>query len=165
MSGYLLGVVGVVVLAATLTSVLPEGKTSSTIRAIARLACILAIISPVLHFFQSGKLSFENEKKQEGIFADSVIEAEGRFIEYYSEMRIREAEEKLKLELSERYALDTLVTLEYTCQTEAVGVFYTDRKIRIVRMRVKLLQEAKEEVVKSMWEYLTKNYCSEVLIE
>ncbi len=165
MNGYLLRVIGTVVLAATVVSILPEGKTVAIVKAVSRLACIVAIIAPVLTFLQSGKSSFEVGKNQDGIFSDSVIESEAAFIKYYSEMRIRETEEALRKEIFGKYALEVEVTLQYLWQTEVVDAVYSDNKIKITEIRVTLLQDAKEEVVNAMWEYLTKNYCSEVLIE
>ncbi len=164
MNEYLLSVIGVVILSAIVTSLLPEGKTAGTIKLISRLVCILAIISPVLHFFRSGTLSFKGENSKE-IFTQTVIQSEERFIEYYSEMRIRETESALKAEILEKYALDVEVAFDYERQTEEIGEIYAYEKIRITKIRVKLNQESKEEVLRNMWEYLTKNYCSEVLIE
>ena len=99
------------------------------------------------------------------IFSQSVIEGEEAFIEYYSEMRIRETERALEGDLFEKYGLDTKVTLLCEKQTEQVAGKYPSDKIKIKEIRVKLKKSSNEEVLKKMWEYLTKNYCSEVLIE
>ena len=165
MNEYLLSVIGTVTLSAILTAILPEGKTSGLIKAISRLACILAIVSPVLRFFSAGELTFRDMENSKEIFSQSVIEGEEAFIEYYSEMRIRETERALEAELSEKYGLDTKVTLLCEKQTEQVAGKYPSDKIKIKEIRVKLKKSSNEEVLKKMWEYLTKNYCSEVLIE
>ena len=165
MNEYLLSVIGTVILSAILTAVLPEGKTLGLIKTITRLACILAIVSPVLRFFSSGDLSFGEKENSETIFSQSVIEGEEAFIEYYSEMRIRETERALEAELSEKYDLATKVSLICEKQTETVAGKYPSDKIKIKELRVKLKESSNEEVLKKMWEYLTKNYCSEVLIE
>ena len=153
------------IVSAILTAILPEGKTSGLIKTITRLACILAIVSPVLRFFNAGELSFGGIENSERIFSQSVIEGEERFIEYYSEMRIRETETALQAELSEKYDLATEVTLICEKQMETVDGKYASNKIKIKEIRVKLNERSNEEVLQKMWEYLTKNYCSEVLIE
>ena len=165
LSEYLLCVIGTVIVSAILTAILPEGKTSGLIKTITRLACILAIVSPVLRFLRVGELSFGGMENSKEIFSQSVIEGEEAFIEYYSEMRIRETERALERELSERYGLDTEVTLLCEKQTETVDGKYPSNRIKIKEIRVKLKKLSNEEVLKKMWEYLKKNYCSEVLIE
>jgi hypothetical protein len=37
--------------------------------------------------------------------------------------------------------------------------------IEITQICIKMVKQQDEEVVRTVWEYLTKNYCSEVLIE
>ena len=162
---YLLCVIGTVIVSAILTAILPEGKTLSLVKTITRLACILAIVSPVLRFLRVGELTFGGMENSKEIFSQSVIEGEEAFIEYYSEMRIRETERALESELSEKYGLDTEVTLLCEKQTETVDGKYISNRIKIKEIRVKLKKSSNEEVLKKMWEYLTKNYCSEVLIE
>ena len=46
MSGYLLGVIGMVLFCAVLTVVIPHGKTSKMVHAISRIACVVAILAP-----------------------------------------------------------------------------------------------------------------------
>ena len=96
MNGYLLSIAGVVVLSAILSSVLPNGKTSGLIKSIMRMACILAIISPIITFFHSGSLSVSGVKNSDAIFSQSVIEQERAFIHYHREMRIAETERALE---------------------------------------------------------------------
>lgn len=165
MNEYLLCVIGTVIVSAILTAILPEGKTLGLVKTITRLACILAIVSPVLRFLRVGELTFGGMENSKEIFSQSVIEGEEAFIEYYSEMRIRETERALESELSEKYGLDTEVTLLCEKQTERVDGKYISNRIKIKEIRVKLKKSSNEEVLKKMWEYLTKNYCSEVLIE
>lgn len=165
MNEYLLSVIGTVILSAVLTAILPEGRTLGVVKAVARLACVLAIVAPVLNFFRSGNLSAFGEKNSDRIFSESVIEAEETFIEYYSEMRIRETERALELELSEKYSVEAEVALAYKRQEERVDGRYASDKIKITGIHVKLKEKSNEEVLQKMWEYLTKNYCSEVLIE
>lgn len=165
MSGYLLSVIGAVILSAIMVAILPEGKTSGIIKAVSRLVCILAIISPVLKFFQSGTLTFAEGENSEGIFTQTVIESENAFIEYYSERRIRETESALETEIHEKYGADVEVTLSYEYVEKLVDGRYVDKKIRITAIHIGLKDTISEEALREMWEYLTKNYCSEVLIE
>ncbi len=164
MNAYLLRIIGVVILSAFVTAILPEGKTSGAIRTISRFICILAIVSPVLRFFQSGALS-EKGESMSAIFTETVIEAEDNFIEYYSEMRIRQTEESLKKEIFNKFSIDVTVLLSYEYQTETVGEFYNYQKIKITRVYVRLNEDVNEEIVRKLWEYLVKDYCKEVLIE
>lgn len=164
MSGYLLAVIGTVILSAILTAILPEGRTSGLIKTIARLACVLAIISPVLQFLQTDKLSFGKVENSMTFFSESVIEAEESFIQYYSEMRIRENEEALKSELTESFTEVESVTLDWEFETETISESIM-KTIKITGIFVKLNEQSNEEAIEGMWEYLTQNYCSEVLIE
>ena len=159
MNGYLLSVIGTVLLCSVLTSIAPEGKTASVVKGITKLVCILAIIAPVLQFFKTGSVEVFTDKNSQDFFSSQGIEGEKAFIQYYSEMRIRQTEQALEQEILEKYALESEVCLVwgmYGIQTE---------EIRIQEIRIQLPENADEEVKQSMWEYLTENYCSEVLIE
>ncbi len=156
MSGYLLGVIGTVLFSALLTAIMPEGKTSGLIKAIARITCVLAIVAPVLGFLKTGSLSLSYDKKSQTIFSQSVIEGQEEFIQYYSEMRVTQTQEALEKELLQKYGVQTVVRLEWTLEED---------RIKIIRILVDTEGKADKEIVKTMSEYLTKNYCSEVLIE
>ena len=62
LKGYVFGVIGTVLLSAIIAVSLPEGKTSITVKSIARGLCVLIIVSPVLSFFQEKK-KIRNEKE------------------------------------------------------------------------------------------------------
>ena len=79
-------------------------------------------------------------------------------------MRISETERALKEELYEKFAVNVEVTFLWEYQTEEV-IHNEVNLVKITQIRVKIIEHQEEEVVKKMWEYLTKNYCSEVLIE
>ena len=158
MNGYLLSIAGVVVLSAILSSVLPNGKTSGLIKSIMRMACILAIISPIITFFHSGSLSVSGVKNSDAIFSQSVIEQEQAFIHYHSEMRIAETERALEKEILTQFSVETSVALSWELETDY-------DLIKITQIRVITKEQKEREVLEKMWEYLTKNYCSEVLIE
>ena len=159
MSGYLLSVIGTVLLCSVLTAILPEGKTSSGIKGIAKLVCILAIISPIFRFLTSGDIKELTDKNSQDFFNGQVIAADGEYIQYYCEMRVRQTEIALEEELKEKFSLQSEVVLTWSLQ-EKEG-----KRIRIDAMSVKILEEKDEEVKKEMWAYLTNTYCSEVLIE
>ncbi len=161
MNGYLLSVLGTVLLCSLVTALTPEGKTAPVIKAIARLACVLTIISPVLRFFKTGSL----EKNEGENFAESVITTDGAFIQYYSEARVRKTELALLKELQALCPSTKEVRLEWTLEKESFGGGYTVENIRIERICVALEGEVGWEVKENMSSYLTKNYCSEVLIE
>ncbi len=162
MNGYLLGIIGTVLFSSVLTAIVPEGKTSGVIKGVAKLACVIAIVSPVLHFFKTQDTS-------EGFFSEnfskSVIQTDGEYIQYYSEMRIRETEKSLREELEKSFGLKAEIRIDWAFDSENHGGSYEVDVIKINRILVTTDGKQNGEVVNSVWEYLTKNYCSEVLIE
>lgn len=164
MSGYLLSIIGTVLLCAVLTAIVPQGKTSGVIKGVAKLACVLVIVSPVLRFFKTGEIGGNSTENSPTFFPQTGIETDGTFIQYYSEMRVRETERALQEEILERYGVEAQVTLLWERETETVGQYYETERIKINEIRVKCTQEPSEEVRESMWEYMTENYCSEVWI-
>ncbi len=161
MNGYLLGVMGTVLLCSLLTAIAPEGKTSAVIKGVARLACVLTIVAPVLSFFKEGKLEENNGE----IFKESVIQTDVAYIQYYSEERVRETEIALINDLTEKGFEVKSVRLEWSLEKESFAEIYSAEHIRILRICVSLPEGVSEEVKTEMCSYLTKNYCSEVLIE
>lgn len=155
MNGYLLSIIGTVLICSLITAIAPEGKTSASVRGIAKVICTLAIIAPILHFFKTGELESFIDKNRQDFFVEDGIEADDEFIQYYSEMRIQQTEEALVVELFEKYEVECDVELDWSMETE----------IRIERIIVKVLQLASEEVKGDMRLYLVDNYCKEVLIE
>ena len=152
MNGYLLSVIGTVLLAALLTAIAPEGKTAGVIKAITKSACVLAIVAPIPSYLHSENSDKKNENTQT-FFSQTVIETDEDFIKYYSEMRIRATAQALEEELKEKFSVQTSVELEWTYQSD---------EIKITKIFVKT---ESGEAHTAMWEYLTKNYCSEVMIE
>lgn len=165
MSGYLLSVIGTVLLCAIVTAIIPQGKTSGVIKGVARLACVLVIVSPILHFFKTGEISGNSTENSPTFFPQSGIQTDDSFIQYYSEMRVRETEKLLEEELCELFVIKTEVTLHWVREVEMLGKFYEADSIKIKEICVKCVQNPSGEIKKAIWEYLTKNYCSEVLIE
>ena len=96
MKEYLLSVVGMVLFSSILLSIAPNGKMGELIKSIARMACILCILSPFLGLLgKSANLT--------SFFAESGIELQSDFIQYSNEARIAETEKILKEELYNTY--------------------------------------------------------------
>ena len=165
MSGYLLSIIGTVLLCAVLTAIVPQGKTSGVIKGVAKLACVLVIVSPVLRFFKTGEIGGNSTENSPTFFSQTGIQTDESFIQYYSEMRVRETERALKEEILELYDLQVEVSIRWEMVTQAVGKYYETERIKINEIRIKCAETPSKEIKQSMWEYLTKNYCSEVLIE
>ena len=89
----------------------------------------------------------------ENNFSKSVLQTDDAFIQYYGNMRIKQSEEALEREICEKFSIQVKI---------AITVSSTDT---VESIRVTLMQELDEEVRTAVWEYLTKTYCSEVLIE
>ncbi len=164
MNGYLLGVIGTVLLCSLLTAIAPEGKTSAAIKGIAKLACALAILAPVLRFFQSGDIDVllgAGEKNS----SQTVIRTDEAFIQYYSERRVEETEAALETELLEKYAVAVEVDLTWRFDEESLGGKYSLEKIKIERIHIQTVEQTTEEVKHQMQTFVAKTYCSEVQIE
>jgi hypothetical protein len=147
---YLLAVIGTILLGAFLTAILPEGKTSGIVRAMTRLVCLLVIISPVLNF-----LNTENEKTEKN-FAKTVIQTDESFIQYYSELRVQNAETAIETQL--------LQSFETACKVSICWELKND-EIHVQKIVLTVDKNCNEEVKARMCEYVTQNYCSEVLLE
>ncbi len=165
MNDYLLRIMGTILLCALLTAVLPTGKTSAIIKSMTRLACVLVIVAPVLRFFKSGSIESLLQTTGEDFFAKSVISQDNEFIQYYSELRVRETERALEKELSDQYSVEATVQLIWHMETETFASVYSTENIRIESICVETQEEVQEEIKREIWLYLTENYCSEVLIE
>ena len=164
LKGYLLSIVGVVLLSAILTAILPEGKTAGLLKSVMRMACVLAIISPILSFFRQENSVFAAFENSFSDFTKTGIDTEETFIHYHSEMRIVETEKALEQEIFEAFSVKSEVKLVWVIQSISMQENNEMEVIKITQICVKMA-EYKEAVAKEMWEYLTKNYCSEVLIE
>ena len=165
MNGYLLSIIGTVLICAVLTAVLPSGKTSGVIKGIAKLACVISIIAPIPNFLGNAKFFDTNSKKNTSKnnvnFSQSVIETDELFIKYYCEMRIQNTENALNEELLEKFSLSAQSDIDWRFK----GKECDSDEIMITKISVKLQEEGTEDLKNDVWEYLTKNYCSEVLIE
>ena len=165
MREYLLSIIGVILLAAILTGILPNGKTAGLIKSIMHMVCILTIISPILSFFFAGTISGIGIKKSTAFFPQLVIETDASFIHYNSEMRIAETEDALEKDIYEKFKIKTDVRLLWEIKSGTAGHNEVSDLIKITQIFVKIKAGQEEERIRQMWEYLTTNYCSEVLIE
>lgn len=154
MNGYLLSVIGTILLSALLTAILPNGKTSAVIKAITKLACLLVIISPVFSYIQA-ETGTSNRNSSKNL-SQSVIQTDETFITYYSEMRIQNAQAQLESEIKEKFDFDCKVVFAWE---------YDKETIRIIKLTVQPQTELSEQQNSGLYEYLTNNYCSEVVIE
>ncbi|MBQ8429175.1 MAG: hypothetical protein IJX30_03655 [Clostridia bacterium] len=163
MKGYVLSIVATVLLSAIVTAVLPEGKTSTTIKGIAKGLCVLIIISPILSFFQRkiGLLSVTNNTQTN--FLETGIQTDGEFIQYFSNERVLIAQTQLENELQERYNLPLTVQFIWEWRKQSGKDAYEE--IYISQIHVQGAKNETESVRKEILEYLTQNYCEEVLLE
>ena len=164
MSAYVFSVIGVVLLSAVLSCIIPEGKTSGIIKGVAKMACIAVIVSPILQFFQSGKNPALLYKNSQEIFSQSGIETDEAFIQYYSEMRIAQTQTLLQDEVLQKFGVRTGISLEWI-RKEKENLKLSSDEIYITKIMVTGMEKESETLKNTVKEYLTKNYCSEVQIE
>lgn len=162
MNGYLLSIIGTVLLSSVLTVVLPSGKTAGVIKGIAKLACVIAIVAPIPKFLDFDTNGEKNTADSGTNFTQSVIQTDESFIKYYCEMRVRSTQEALNKELAETFSVTVETELAWCFEDETE---IDSDKILITKITVKPQSELSEKEKNAVWEYLTKNYCSEVLIE
>ena len=164
MNGYVLAVVGTVLISSILTMLIPEGKCSALIKNITKLACLVVLIAPIPkllgseHFFDV--FLSKNTENADHFFQDDGINADEAFIEYYCELRVHETQNALEKELLSRFNVSADVDLSWRFigETDVDG-------LKITKINVKLHQTVEEATKTKMCTYLTESYCSEVLIE
>ena len=150
MSGYLLSVIGVVLFSSLLLAALPNGKTGEVIRGVARIACIVAILSPVVYFFvDSGDMG--------SFFDESGIETGASFIQYCSEERIKAAEKQLQTELSELYEGIRSVKIFWEAAEIRYGEYSADG-IKVLRIVVYADKMPTVSTTTKIIEYLFTKY-------
>ncbi len=153
MSGYLLGIIGTVLLAALVTGIAPKGKTADAVKGTAKVVCLIAIVSPVLHFFvQEGNL--------EVFFENSVIETDALFIEYCREKRIESAQAALEKTLEEEFGGAFEVTLVWSSYETQEG-FYEAEQIKIEKVCVQAETPLEEEMLFKIEKYIETGYACE----
>lgn len=165
MNGYLLSIIGTVLLCAIITVIIPSGKTAGTVKGIAKLVCVLAIIAPILRFFKTGELDWTKSGSDGENFSKTVIEIDQDFIQYYSESRVEAAEKQLESLLKDEFGVQTTISLQWEFESETIANRYEWERIYIKQIYIKILDTQGESVQTAVREYLTKNYCSEVILE
>ena len=143
MNGYLLSVIGIILISAVITAILPNGKTASSIKTVLKLACILVVVAPVLKYIK-------NEKNPQKNPENSVIQTDEDFIKYYSELRIQLAEREISEELQTNFLINSEVKADWTLN---------DGEIYIKKVFLTLSNDEKKEEIRS---FLTKKYGFEV---
>ena len=164
MNGYVLTVMGTVLLSAILTILVPEGKTSGIIKGVTKLACLIVIISPIPQFLKNERffdvIRGESVENNEAFFEENGITTDKSFIQYYCKWRVEETQTALENELSEKFAVKVAVTIVWKFDN-AVDV----NGIKITKIKIKTQGDVNQEMKSKITEYVRKTYCSEVQIE
>lgn len=147
MNGYLLSVIGTVLFCSILTAVMPQGKTATMVNAIARLACIIAILAPIPAYLSGEQFVF---------FGETVIETDNEFIKYCSELRVQEAGKKLEDELNERYDTQLSVTLLWGWENISQG--YEQGKIAVYQASIVCGKDFSFDSRQEIVEYVDEQY-------
>lgn len=162
MREYVLSIVGTVLLSAVITAILPDGKTAVTIKSVAKTLCVLIIVSPILTYFQRNAEASAILGNSQINFLETDIQSDQAFIQYFSNQRVLQTQTQLERELKERYGLSlTVVCVWEWRKRENVGY----EEVYISQIRVQGAKEERKELQQEILEYLTKNYCEEVLLE
>ena len=150
MSEYLLAVVGIVLFASILLTILPDGKTTELIKNLTRIACLVTILTPICTFFVG-------DKEVEAIFGESGIQTDANFINYCKEEQIEETEKRLTTELSQLNPSVASICIVVRAKQVEYG-HYTGELLRIeeIIIKVKNAQTASERAF--LEEYILKNY-------
>ena len=164
MNTYIFSVVGIVLISSFITAVSAEGKTAGMVKGMTKLVCLLVILSPIFQLLIKNQKG-NNENFYQDIFGYSVIEMDNHFIQYYSETTMSYLEDRLEKEVYEKYDFSVNISIDWAYEEENSTDIYDLAKIKINQIIISEKQALSEEDKSILWEYLTKNYCSEVLIE
>ena len=159
LDGYLLCIIGTTLFSAILTGILPIGKTSELIKGVAKLICLLSILSPIPQFLQNQSFfdvfQDKNTAQDKENLSQSVITIDEPFIDYFCKMRITLLQEQIQTELQRIYAVECCIVLD--CET--------DRKngdLNLERIFVSVGADVSEEVKNQIRFHLETYYDSEV---
>lgn len=164
MNGYVLTVMGTVLISSILTMLAPNGKCSSIIKNMTKLVCLVVLIAPIPNLLGEKNLfdgiRGENTEQADVFLKDDSINVDEEFINYYCELRVRETQTALKKDILARFNVvaDVILSWGFVDGTDVDG-------LKITKITVKIPQTVEEGIKKKMCTYLTDNYCSEVLIE
>ena len=164
MSGYLLSIIGIVLISAIISALTPEGKTSAVIKGAAKLCCLIVILSPIVNFF-IGK-GGDGEKIFSVFSKESVIQTDEAFINYCSNKRIESTQKQLEEKIKEDYDCFVCVSFVWEYEENEVEIFslkgYEDREIKIKKILITSERETKEEVKAQIERELSSLYGCEV---
>ena len=163
LKGYVFCIVGTVLLSAVVIAILPEGKTAVTIKGVAKCLCVLIIVSPILTFFQKNADASTASFSTRINFLETDIQMDLPFIQYFSNERVLSAQSQLEEELKNRYGLNLTILLDWEWRKRQDGEGMEEIYIR--QIRVQGVAQETEQTKKEILEYLTQNYCEEVLLE
>ena len=162
LSGYLVSIIGTILICSILTAILPSGKTSGIIKGIAKLACVISIVAPIPQFMQK-ETAFDTTTQNNNInFLQSSIKTDKSFIEYYCEMRVKSAEEQLNVEIAEKFDVLANVEIDWCFP---IGKQYDTDAISITNIKVSVLDDYDATKKTAVLEYIKEHYCEEVSIE
>ena len=150
MKEYLLSVVGTVLFASLLLSVIPEGKTNGLIKSVARIACLLCILSPMIGFILK-------KETLSSIFEESGIELQGEYIQYSNQRKVTETEKLLAEELNG--LLSNISGVEIVWETQDVLYNgYPRNEIKIELIRIVMENSALVSEMEKIASYLRSEY-------
>lgn len=157
MKEYLLGVAGIVLFSSVLLAVLPNGKMNELIKNIARMACLLCILSPFVDLF------IKNEKIS-SYFEESGIEMQLDFIQYSNEVRVSKAENLLKSEVQNiAPAVSDLAIIWSSVALKNESTL--EEKIRIDEIIIFVSEQLSSNEIASIYSHLSSEYgCKNIQI-
>lgn len=164
MNTYIFSVIGIILISSFITAVSAEGKIGSMVKGMTKLMCLLVILSPIFQLLTK-KQKGNTQNFHQDIFGYSVIEMDNHFIEYYSQTTMSYLEDSLEKEICEKYAYCVCISIDWAYEKGNSTDIFDPTKIKINQIHVSQKQALNEEDKRILSEYLTKNYCSEVLIE
>ena len=150
MSGYLLSVVGIVLFTSVLLAIVPTGKTSEIVKAIARLACVVTILAPIVQFFVS-------DGEFGTFFVESSIQTESTFIQYSSKTRVEEVEKILEEKIEDEFGVPVDVECIWHIVEKQEGM-YEGQNIHIEKVFVKTKTEELSDWKKTVEAFIQKEY-------
>lgn len=150
MSGYLLSVVGIVLFTSILLAIVPTGKTSEIVKAIARLACVVTILAPIVQFFVS-------DGEFGTFFVESSIQTESTFIQYSSKTRVEEVEKILEEKIEVEFGVPVDVECVWHIVEKQEGM-YEGQKIHIEKVFIKTKTEELSDWKKTVEAFIQKEY-------
>ncbi len=160
MNEYILSVVGVVLVSALLTAILPEGKTNGLIKSVAKVACVFTIVAPIINYFGGDKNS-----KNEEIFSETVINSELNFIDYCSKISVENAKDELEKYLFEETNTKINVELLWRYEESNAQIFgtsYGERKVKIYKALLTANENVNEQKKQTLKELVIETGINEV---